>query len=338
MSHRIGRRSWLATCAGIAAFGLTRAAVAREPGSGGPITAIVPLRDQVLVAQESALILRDRATFAERNRYRLTLGKVERLIAERIDERGVRLTIVGGDPAERGVLMQVDLIDGQWLERWRIESSDDLLLDAVRDGEVRDGANGAWWTAGRDARLRRIDPNEPDSLSLLEGHSGPVTRLLSLDATRLVSASRDQSLRVWDLNSGKPVRELQQHVGGVVDLLRTDDAGERPQVVSLGLDRTVRLWQPTIGRMVRFVRLEAPGRCLIAGAKPLSVLVPTDDGRLVTLDLEAARQVDAIDLPSDEPTGAAIPRFTAVRDPFDGALWLGGPFGRLDRIDTGARE
>ncbi len=327
MKHRIGRRRWIASCAAGAALVASRPASARTLESGGPITAIVPLRDRILVAQESSLVLRDRRTLDEMARYRLPLGRIERLLVEESDERTVRLTIVGGDPAERGVLLQVDLSDASIEERWRIETSDDLLLDAVLLG-----SDPAYWTAGRDARLRRVDPRDPKHVTLLEGHSGPVTRLLPLGETELISASRDQSLRVWDLNAARLVRELQQHVGGVVDLLRTSDAGERPQVVSLGLDRTVRLWQPTIGRMVRFVRLDAPGRCLIAGVDPLSVLVPTDDGRLVTLDLATARVVDSLELPRDETSGTAVPRFTATRDPLDGTLWLGGPFGRIDRV------
>ena len=78
-----------------------------------------------------------------------------------------------------------------------------------------------------------------------------------MDGKTLVSAGVDQSVRVWDLESAKLIRSLNQHTKPVHALaLRPTEVG-LPMVASAAGDRTIRLWQPTIGRMVRYVRLDA---------------------------------------------------------------------------------
>ena len=42
------------------------------------------------------------------------------------------------------------------------------------------------------------DPNDPESMYLLKGHTDIVTSLCLISGTRFVSASRDKTLKIWE--------------------------------------------------------------------------------------------------------------------------------------------
>jgi WD40 repeat protein len=60
-------------------------------------------------------------------------------------------------------------------------------------------------------------------------------------------------------------------------------------IASAGSDKTVRFWQPTIGRMVRFARLPSAPLAIDWTPDGRSVLVASEDGRLRVIDAEAAK-------------------------------------------------
>ena len=71
-------------------------------------------------------------------------------------------------------------------------------------------------------------------------HSGPVnTVTFSPDGLSILSGSADQSVRVWDTNSGKQLRLLTGHVGPVIAAAFDAD---QEWLVTGGDDGTVRLW------------------------------------------------------------------------------------------------
>ena len=109
------------------------------------------------------------------------------------------------------------------------------LLSGSRDGTVR-----VWdtdrWSAG--------------SVTVLEGHTGPVTCLEVVDnsecASRVLvaSGSCDKTVRVWDLNDGKCVTVLEGHADLVTSLVVVggDGSGTPAYVVSGSADGTLRVW------------------------------------------------------------------------------------------------
>ena len=67
----------------------------------------------------------------------------------------------------------------------------------------------------------------------------------------LVSGSRDRTLRIWDLDTQRLVREpLQGHQGSVL-CLQFDDRKEEDLIVSGSSDESVILWEFSTGRMIK---------------------------------------------------------------------------------------
>lgn len=87
----------------------------------------------------------------------------------------------------------------------------------------------------------------------LEGHRGRV-EALSFHPTRpwLLSAGRDQTLRVWDLETGRMVPLPEGHEGPVRSLAITLD---RSLVLSGGDDGSVCIWEPETARLRRRIML-----------------------------------------------------------------------------------
>src|SRR5205823_4057168 len=73
----------------------------------------------------------------------------------------------------------------------------------------------------------------------------------SPDGRLAASASWDRTVRLWDVASGRPVRELTGHQAQVHDVAYSPD-GRR--LVTAGWDATVRLWDVASGRELRCFR------------------------------------------------------------------------------------
>jgi WD40 repeat protein len=73
----------------------------------------------------------------------------------------------------------------------------------------------------------------------------PVARAWSPDGRRIVSASSDNTLRIWDADSGQGLRTLSGHENSVWGCAWSPD-GRR--IVSVSSDGTLRLWDVQRGR------------------------------------------------------------------------------------------
>jgi len=89
--------------------------------------------------------------------------------------------------------------------------------------------------------------SRPYTLLNLEGHSSGVYHVaLTPDGKRAVSASWDNTLKVWDLESGACLKTLEGHSGGVNHVAITPD-GER--AVSASNDKTLKVWDLESGKL-----------------------------------------------------------------------------------------
>jgi PelA/Pel-15E family pectate lyase len=229
---------------------------------------------------------------------------------------GNRLLAVGGSPSEFGELQVFS-----WPEQERLAASsvhddviyavawqsNDCFTTVAADNLVID------WKLGADgvAETRR-----------LTGHSRRVLSVTYLDqAGLLVTAGVDHSLRVWKEGEQESQRVLDNHTGIVRDLAVRPGDHPIPYVASASADKTVRIWQPTIGRLVRFARLPVEPLSLAWSVDGTSLAVGGTDGKLRIVDaatVQIKQEFDAIDGWAYEVIAAA-----------DGSFVVGGTGGQL---------
>ncbi|KIM20489.1 hypothetical protein M408DRAFT_81907, partial [Serendipita vermifera MAFF 305830] len=89
----------------------------------------------------------------------------------------------------------------------------------------------------------------PTTQNVFVGHKGAVHSVcFSLDGKRIASGSEDETIRVWDAETGEVVAgPLQGHTGWVLSVAFSPD-GRR--IVSGSLDRTIRVWDAETGEVV----------------------------------------------------------------------------------------
>lgn len=255
---------------------------------------------------------------------------------------GEHVAVGGGNPSEDG---SVEVFS--WPAARRV-----VLLGGHNDSvrAVAWQSSTRIWSAGfdREIRLREIgvtpspqdSPPEqrrsesravtvearPEIGQALSGHSRSVSALCLLnDGKILVSAGDDHSLRVWDLDQGELIRSLNQHTGSVHDLARRPSDDGLPMVASAAADRTIRFWQPTIGRLVRYVRLESEPLC-IAWLDEDHIVAGCVDGHI--------RAVDANDVTvTDDQAVIDGWAYAIAVHPRDGSVAVAGADGQIRRIN-----
>jgi len=290
-----------------------------------PIAAVVfaPAGDSALICSQDGVREVDWPTLAVRRRLEIDVADPR---SAAFSPSGDRLAIVGGRPAEAGSVAVLAWPSGEVLRRLPSQHADSVT--------------GVLWleedrlaTSSLDRRVlvRRIE-EAGGSTRVLEGHSKGVTALATLtDGDTMVSAGIDGSVRVWAIEGGFLRRSLSLHVGPV-HAVTARPAGEGlPIAASVGADRTVRFWQPTIGRMVRFARLPSPGLSAAWLPDGTRLVVGCRDGRLRLID---ARTVEVVaELPAIDDWVDAVAVHASGT-----ALLVGGPDGTPRRIQLPPSE
>ena len=111
--------------------------------------------------------------------------------------------------------------------------------------EVAAGAPRPWLRLLHPA----LHPPGTPLLRTLEGHSASVYGVaVTPDGKRAVSASHDNTLKVWDLDTGRELRTLEGHPLPVNGVAVTPDG---KQVVSASWDKTLKVWDLDTGRVLR---------------------------------------------------------------------------------------
>ena len=175
------------------------------------------------------------------------------------------------------------------------------------------GGNGLPGLAGESApHLReRFDPSPdgPEHVLTLVGHTHAVTHVaVTPDGLRAISASKDYTLRVWDLRTGQLLRVLEGHEERIVGLAVLPD-GKRAR--SLSTDGTIRLWDLDTGATLR-----VDGRSIRSRAAAM-----TPDGRVAVqacdrgcLDVYRAADGSARDTQQEIPIDTLVDRLWLSAD------------------------
>ncbi|PHH49792.1 Vegetative incompatibility protein HET-E-1 [Ceratocystis fimbriata CBS 114723] len=91
----------------------------------------------------------------------------------------------------------------------------------------------------------KVGANWSACLRTFEGHTRPVASVMfSNDAQRLVSASGDKTIKIWDATSGTCLQTLEGHDEWVKSVVFSND-GQR--LASVSGDKTVKIWDATSG-------------------------------------------------------------------------------------------
>ena len=142
-------------------------------------------------------------------------------------------------------------------------------------------------------------------LRTLEGHSDDVHCVaVTGDGKRAVSASYDNTLRVWDLDTGRALRTLEGHSFCVEGVAVTAD-GKR--AVSASSDKTLKVWDLETGRALRTLEGHSASVYGVAvtsdGKRAVSA---SEDKTLKVWDLETGRVLRTLRGHSDYVLGVAV--------------------------------
>lgn len=319
--RRVARRSLRSIWFGLAALAALRLA-ALDCGAADPVRP--PLTALAVSMDGRSIVVGSQAGVEVRRGDDLS---VERTLASQLEQThdlkfspdGRWLAAAGGEPSRKGEWELYEWPAGKRLRAFA-DHQDAIYALAWR------GRSAAVVTASLDRTvvLRSID-REPIDGRLDEHSRGVLGAAMLADDETLVTAGLDDTLRVWNCTSRRSVRRLTNHVRPVLDVAVRPGSAPAPMLASISDDRTVRLWQPTIGRLIRFARLESPPACVVWSRDGDRLAVVSRDGRVVGFDpdtLESKPPIRAFE-------GVV---YCAAIGPAD-ELYVGGEAGRLVRVD-----
>lgn len=232
---------------------------------------------------------------------------------------GKTLAVTGGIPGKRGMVELFTWPDGK-LRAHANSHRDSIYKVAWRSDSAM------LLTASADRTIGILHANSAKTSQLLEGHSRGVLAVAYLPGdAEIISAGIDESVRLWDAKTGDAIRTLANHTRPVHDVaVRPGTTGNSPPtVVSVSDDRTVRLWQPTIGRLVRFARLDSIPLAVAWAHAGDKIIVGCKDGRIRTID------PDTMEVLATLPGIDGVAYCLAVAP--DGSVVVGGQNGQIKR-------
>ena len=315
LTQRFRACGWTCGARLICFFLLGNIASAAKP----PITAVAfsPDGTSIVAVSQSGLHIH---VWPKMDRQRTIKSSALNLHCVAFSPDGKHVAVGGGSPSEEGVVEVFSWPEGEPVAK--IDDHDDSVRSVVWQDDAR------FLSASIDREIKLWDlRKKANCLLTLKGHSRSVDTLcLVKNGTTLVSSGVDQSVRVWDMESGKLVHSLNQHIKPVHALAVRPVESGLPMVASAAGDRTIRFWQPTIGRMVRYVRL---------ASEPLNIAWTSDGARILAVCLDGhVRVIDPIevtvthDLPAIDGWAYAI----AIH-PKDRSVAVGGINGQIRRIE-----
>lgn len=282
-----------------------------------PVTAlaIAPGCEQVVMGSQSGVFVCRLRDFDDRTRLESELVEVHSLA---FSPSGKRIAVAGGVPGEQGMVEIFAWPDVQ-LEQ-RIRGHEDTIESVI----WRDEQTLATGSLDHEIVLWDLASSKP--WRRLKGHSKGVTTLAFVSGgNQLLSGSIDQNIRLWNVESGDLVRTLNNHTRGIHEASLRPGTQSLPMVATVSDDRTVRLWQPTIGRMVRFCRLDSTPLSVTWVDQGRDLAVSCEDGTVRLIDPETAE----IEQVSDALTGWG---YVLKEHPAGTAVVVGGSNGELELV------
>ncbi|RKU31541.1 hypothetical protein C6497_01720 [Candidatus Poribacteria bacterium] len=228
------------------------------------------------------------------------------------------LAVGGGNPSAEGIIEILSFPEGVSHKILRGHR------DSVMTVTWRDASSLVSGSMDRDIILWNL--SDGTEIRRFKGHSRGVSSLCFIqDKEQLVSTGIDQNVRVWNVTTGELIHSMNNHTHTVHNLALRPNATSLPMIASASDDRTVRLWQPTIGRMVKFARLNAV---------PLNVVWLNDGSKVIASCIDGnVRMIDpdSVEI-TDEILGIDGWAYSLNIHPTDNSIAIGGENGQIKRI------
>lgn len=216
--------------------------------------------------------------------------KLEAIYDISVSSDGQRVAVAGGTPGEVGIVEVWDSSSNQLVHT--AELHDDVIMQVDWSAEERHLV-----TAGFDGTVVVWDWNANQAVSTFAGHSKPVLSVRCWGIDQVLSAGVDHSVRLWNASTGLVQRHFDNHLGSVVKILLEPNGAEQRvrRMISIGEDKTVRLWQPEIGRLIRFQRLPSVPVTGAWDGNSNTIVVGCENGTLYRLESDSLKILAAIE-------------------------------------------
>lgn len=229
---------------------------------------------------------------------------------------GKRLAIGGGNPSELGEVEVLSWPEGK--SQMRVSNQDDSVVSIVWRG------NDHMISGSLDRSLTKWDLEAKKPIKNYLGHSRAVTASCILRSGELVTTGHDQSVRVWNADTGELIRSLNQHSKPVYAIAVCPNSEGIPIVATAAQDRSIRFWQPSIGRMMRYVRLDKEALD-IEWIDPQLLVASCVDGKIRVVDTDNVKVIGTV-------SAMAGWAYAVAAHPSDGTIAVAGSEGRVVRI------
>jgi WD40 repeat protein len=178
---------------------------------------------------------------------------------------------------------------GQLLGRLQCFSKSDVNIQSMLEQACK--WKGSPWLCPLESSL--IPPGGP-LVRTLEGHTGSVSAVaVTPDGRFAISASDDETLKVWDIEKGEIVHTLEGHTDRVNAVAVTQDGRF---AVSASGDQTLKVWDIEKGEMVRTLEGHTDRVNAVAVTQDGRFAVSaSDDGTLKMWDIEKGETVRTLE-------------------------------------------
>jgi WD40 repeat protein/serine/threonine protein kinase len=127
----------------------------------------------------------------------------------------------------------------QHLKDWDVAGAQSIILEVLRNPQFAEYLSPAAITVFQDSRAADA------GLAVLAGHQGGVvSAVYSPDGSRIVTASRDKTARIWDARTGAQLAVLSGHADRVECAAYSPDG---TRIVTASSDQTARIWDAVTG-------------------------------------------------------------------------------------------
>ncbi|MEL7496706.1 MAG: hypothetical protein AAFN77_03805 [Planctomycetota bacterium] len=252
-----------------------------------PITSIC-LTDhgQLVSGSDYGLRIHDPETLKPKRKIESEIEKHYSIVSS---NDGSKIAVSGGSPSESGIIEVFSVPKMELIERFAV--FDDIATDVAwrsADQLVAASMTGNCCLLELSQKDSKGDLPTPFNV-----HSKPILSIEVLANQEIISTGKDNSIRVWQSDSPSKARVLNNHIDIVSGVaVRPSQRNQTlAMIASVSNDGTARIWQPTIGRMIRFARLDSLPSCVVWNQDGSAAIIGCRDGSVVVLDPDSARQV-----------------------------------------------